>query len=134
MGLARELSGRTTGELTREQHERRYMTELGHRIRTAREERGLTQRTAAEAAGIATDMISRLENGRYTSPGLRTLLRIAEGLGTSIAALLPDVPANQGGVENGLRARLLATAARADLKELELIAEIAATIVAKNRG
>jgi transcriptional regulator with XRE-family HTH domain len=110
------------------------MTELGHRIRTAREERGLTQRTAAEAAGIATDMISRLENGRYTSPGLRTLLRIAEGLGTSIAALLPDVPANQGGVENGLRARLLATAARADLKELELIAEIAATIVAKNRG
>lgn len=110
------------------------MIELGHRIRSAREERGLTQRAAAEAAGIATDMISRLENGRYTSPGLRTLLRIAEGLGTTVASLLPDVPANQGTVESGLRTRLLATVSRAEPKDLELLVQIAGAVVARSRG
>lgn len=134
MGLARDLSQRSTGEQSRERHERRYMIELGQRIRAAREERGLTQRAAAEAAGIATDMISRLENGRYTSPGLRTLLRIADGLGTSIASLLPDVPANQATAENGLRARLMSLVGRADAKDLELIVELAATVLAKSRG
>lgn len=110
------------------------MIELGERIRAAREERGLTQRAAAQAAGIATDMISRLENGRYTSPGLRTLLRIADGLGTSVAALLPDVPANRGSLDNGLRARLMAVVARAEPRELELIVELAATVLGKTRG
>lgn len=110
------------------------MVELGERIRAAREERGLTQRAAAEAAGIATDMISRLENGRYTSPGLRTLLRIAEGLGTNVAALLPDIPANRGSSESGLRARLMALVSRADARELDLIVELAATVLAKSRG
>ena len=74
----------------RELHERRYMVKLGQRIRAIREERGLTQQAVARSAGIATDMISRLENGHYTSPGLRTLLRVAEGMGVSLAALLPD--------------------------------------------
>ena len=59
---------------TRELHERRYMVKLGLRIRAIREERGLTQQAVARSAGIATDMVSRLENGHYTSPGLRTLL------------------------------------------------------------
>jgi transcriptional regulator with XRE-family HTH domain len=133
VGLARELDRPLSADATREQHERRYMVELGERIRAAREERGLTQRAAAQAAGIATDMISRLENGRYTSPGLRTLLRIADGLGTSVAALLPDVPANRGSVESGLRARLMAVVARADPRELELIVELAATVLSKSR-
>lgn len=70
--------------------EEQYMSLLGERIRVLRERRNLTQKQAAAAAGIATDMISRLENGRYLSPGLRTLFRIAIGLETTISNLLPE--------------------------------------------
>lgn len=115
----------------REAAERRYMSELGRRVRVARELRGMTQKEAAQAAGIATDMISRLENGRYQSPGLRTLIRIADGLGTSLSDLLPDggaePPANSA--ELSQRARLIALAHRAEPADLELIVEIASLIV-----
>ena len=118
----------------RAEHERSYMTELGHRLRTIREERGLTQQAVARAAGIATDMVSRLENGHYTSPGLRTLLRIADGMGISIAGLLPDVPSNSGSSpESALRARLAALLHRADLSDLELLLDITATVIGRRR-
>jgi transcriptional regulator with XRE-family HTH domain len=107
------------------------MTELGKRIRSARETRGMTQKQAAQAAGIATDMISRLENGRYQSPGLRTLLRIAEGLGASVSELLPDNGAEPqtSTAELSQRARMIALSHRAESRDLELIVEIATLIV-----
>ena len=107
------------------------MVELGRRIRSAREQRGLTQKSAAEAAGIATDMISRLENGRYTSPGLRTILRIADGLGTSVTELLPEGPKAPNTHEHGLRARLSSIVHRADARELELIVELATAVLGR---
>jgi transcriptional regulator with XRE-family HTH domain len=115
----------------REEAERRYMTELGRRVRVAREHRGMTQKEAAQAAGIATDMISRLENGRYQSPGLRTLMRIADGLGASVSDLLPDASSEPpaSSAELSQRARLIALAHRAEPKDLELIVEIAGLIV-----
>ena len=115
--------------------ERRYMAELGHRIRMAREQRGLTQKSAAEAAGIATDMISRIENGRYTSPGLRTILRIADGLGTPLTDLLPESTAiaTLSSAEQGLKARLTSLTHRADSRELELIVELANAVIAKRQ-
>jgi transcriptional regulator with XRE-family HTH domain len=115
----------------RESLERRYMTELGKRIRSARETRGMTQKQAAQAAGIATDMISRLENGRYQSPGLRTLLRIAEGLGASVSELLPDTSGEPQAstAELSQRARMIALSHRAEPRDLELIVEIATLIV-----
>ncbi|MEX1363890.1 MAG: helix-turn-helix transcriptional regulator, partial [Nannocystaceae bacterium] len=119
---------------SREHHEKAYMTELGHRLRHLREERGMTQHVVAQAAGIATDMVSRLENGHYSSPGLRTLLRIAEGIGLSVSALLPDVPSlNQASPEANLRARLNTLLHRVDIDDLELIVDIAGTIVARRR-
>jgi transcriptional regulator with XRE-family HTH domain len=115
--------------------ERRYMSELGHRLRQLREERGLTQQAVARSAGVATDMVSRLENGHYTSPGLRTLLRIAEGMGVAVSALLPDlpaVPAGSGGVNP--RARLLAFTARMTPEELEIVTELAEVIARRRRA
>ncbi len=107
------------------------MVELGKRLRFAREQRGMTQKQAAQAAGIATDMISRLENGRYQSPGLRTLVRIADGLGAAVTDLLPDgtAEAQTGSTEMSHRARLIALTHRAEPKDLELIVEIASLIV-----
>jgi len=116
----------------RELHERRYMVRLGQRIRAIREERGLTQQVVARSAGIATDMVSRLENGHYTSPGLRTLLRIAEGMGVSLGSLLPDAPgAPSTAPESALKLRLSTIAHRAEPMELELLVDIAAVIVGR---
>jgi len=107
------------------------MVELGKRLRGAREQRGMTQKQAAQAAGIATDMISRLENGRYQSPGLRTLVRIADGLGAQVPELLPDASADASAssTEMSHRARLIALTHRAEPRDLELIVEIASLLV-----
>jgi transcriptional regulator with XRE-family HTH domain len=120
---------------TRSLRERAYMAELGQRLRTLREERGLTQQVLAQAAGIATDMVSRLENGHYSSPGLRTLVRIADGLGLGVAALLPDLPTPQGGAsqETNLRARLQAIVQRATPEDLDLIVELSAVVLQRKR-
>ena len=118
----------------RELHERRYMVKLGQRIRAIREERSLTQQAVARSAGIATDMISRLENGHYTSPGLRTLLRVAEGMGVSLGALLPDasgVPSTAP--ESALKLRLNSLAHRAEPPDLELLVDIAGVILGRSQ-
>jgi transcriptional regulator with XRE-family HTH domain len=132
--VANMAEDRPPDALARETHERRYMAKLGLRIRAIREERGLTQQTVARSAGIATDMVSRLENGHYTSPGLRTLLRIAEGVGVSLAALLPDAPsAPSSAPENALKARLDALAHRAEPHELELLVDIASVVLGRSQ-
>ncbi len=115
----------------RSMHERAYMQALGLRVRALREERGLTQQALANAAGIATDMVSRLENGHYSSPGLRTLLRLAGGLGTQIASLLPDMPTVPRSAEVSARARLHAVVAKASTREVELVADLATAVVGR---
>ena len=50
-----------------------WMIALGDRLRSAREARGLTQRQLAHRSGLTPDVISRLENGHFRNPGLRTL-------------------------------------------------------------
>ncbi len=112
------------------QHERAYMIDLGQRLRRLREERGLTQERLAQRASVATDMISRLENGRYTSPGLRTLLRVARGLGVSPVQLLPD-HADRPAPGARARIRLSTLVAQASAEDVELITELATVILAR---
>ena len=52
-------------------------------ILEGRDERDLTQKQLAEVTGIAQADISRFENGTGNPP-LRTLKRLAEGLGMSL--------------------------------------------------
>ncbi|MEM6291868.1 MAG: helix-turn-helix transcriptional regulator [Myxococcota bacterium] len=119
---------------SRRHHERTYMFELGQRVRSLREERGLTQNALAKSAGIATDMVSRLENGHYSSPGLRTLLRIADGMGISVGAMLPEAhEVSQATPEGIARAKLSTVVHRARLEDLELLAEIANSVVNRRR-
>ena len=56
----------------------------------AREKTGLTQKELSEKTGITQADISRLENGN-ANPSLKTLQRLAEGLGMTLK--LEFVPA-----------------------------------------
>lgn len=58
----------------------------------ARKLKGLTQKELSERTGIAQGDISKLENGS-ANPSLRTLQRLAEGLGMKLK--LEFVPANE---------------------------------------
>lgn len=52
-------------------------------ILDARKKSGLTQKDLAERTGIAQADISKLENGN-ANPSLRTLQRLAEGMGMQL--------------------------------------------------
>ena len=54
-----------------------------HAMIDARKASGLTQKQLAEKTGIAQADISKLENGN-ANPSLRTLQRLAEGMGMHI--------------------------------------------------
>lgn len=58
----------------------------------ARKAAGLTQKDLAERTGIAQADISKLENGN-ANPSLRTLQRLAEGMGMKLK--LEFIPVNR---------------------------------------
>ncbi len=60
---------------------------LGRRIRAARRAADLTQEDAAAAAGIDAKRWQRLEAGQV-NPTVRTLVRVAEAVGTDFWALV----------------------------------------------
>ncbi|MCB9566778.1 MAG: helix-turn-helix transcriptional regulator [Myxococcales bacterium] len=106
------------------------MLELGRRLRKLREEREMTQHSLAKSSLVAADMISRLENGHYQSPGLRTLLRVADGLGVRVADLLPEVVIEVGhNREAALRGRVMNMARRATVEELEMLLNLADVVL-----
>ena len=57
-------------------------------MRSAREERGFTQRELAEAARIADKYLSRIELGLAT-PSIHVAARLARELGVSLDVLVP---------------------------------------------
>jgi transcriptional regulator with XRE-family HTH domain len=59
------------------------------RLRELRILRGVTQADLAAKAEVSVSYISELESGD-TSPGIDLVARLAKGLGTSLADLLPD--------------------------------------------
>lgn len=61
---------------------------LGNKIRTERQMRGITQEQLAERADISTNFMSLIENGRNMS--VETLVKISEILGVSVDYLLTD--------------------------------------------
>jgi transcriptional regulator with XRE-family HTH domain len=70
--------------------------ELGGRIRTLREGKGLPLRTVAEAAGVSESFLSQVERG-VASPSVATLRRVAEALGESVGSFFQG-PASGGRV------------------------------------
>ena len=62
---------------------------LGNRLRTCREQAGMTQQELANTTGIRRPNIARLERGA-NFPNIATLQRIAVALSISLAELLDD--------------------------------------------
>ena len=62
---------------------------VGVRLRTLREQRGLSLRELAEHCGISFNAISRIERGE-SSPTVSTLHQLATALNVSIAAFFED--------------------------------------------
>jgi transcriptional regulator with XRE-family HTH domain len=58
-------------------------TDLGPRLRSLRDSRGLSLRALARAAGVTPGTLSQIENGR-TSPSVSTLKTILAALGSSL--------------------------------------------------
>jgi transcriptional regulator with XRE-family HTH domain len=55
---------------------------LGHRLKTLREEYGMTQAQLAGLAGVTAGLIGQIEQGKV-QPSLKTLEKIAHALGVS---------------------------------------------------
>ncbi len=71
------------------------LRQLGHRIRIARREKGITQERLAEKANLSTTYIGRLERGEKT-PSLETLVTLADCLEVSPLDILVDLDSSLG--------------------------------------
>jgi transcriptional regulator with XRE-family HTH domain len=60
---------------------------IGHRIRAARELRGISLRSLAQLTGVSSGFLSQLEN-EHSNASVATLKKIAEALGTTTAELI----------------------------------------------
>ncbi|WP_279236993.1 helix-turn-helix domain-containing protein [Heliorestis convoluta] len=64
---------------------------IATRLRTVREQSGLTQAELAEKAGVSPGLIGQLEQGKV-QPSLRTIERISEVLGVTPCYFLVPQP------------------------------------------
>lgn len=60
---------------------------MGYRIKEVREDKRMTQEELAEKSGVSRGTICALENGTARATTTKTLLKIAQALGTSIDAI-----------------------------------------------
>ncbi len=67
--------------------EKEFIQKLGRRIVALRKEKKMKQIDLATRINIEDSALRRIESGR-TNPTIKTLLRIAEGLGVSIIILI----------------------------------------------
>src|SRR2546428_8739604 len=68
---------------------RRWLMQLGKKIRDLRFRRGLTVQQLAEASSLSKGFISQVENDR-TSPSLATLRDLARALDTTVSYLVVE--------------------------------------------
>jgi transcriptional regulator with XRE-family HTH domain len=65
------------------------LVSIGERLRSAREEAGLTMDQTAELSGLSKAHLSRLESAER-QPSIAALLALADALGTPVSALLGE--------------------------------------------
>lgn len=67
---------------------------LGRRIRSERKARNLTQQELADAAGMDTTHLSRIESGKAV-PSINVVKKLSDVLGLPIATLFADIPTSK---------------------------------------
>lgn len=67
------------------------LRDLGRRVRTLREYRGMVQRELGDAIGLGRPSISNLEAGRQGNIPATSLVALAKALGVSVGVLLGEV-------------------------------------------
>lgn len=72
------------------------MAAFGEALRTARLEAGLSQEALAERAGLDRTYVSGTERGRK-NPTLKTIARLSDAIGISIADLMARSEAKENG-------------------------------------
>ena len=60
---------------------------MGYRLKEVREERKMTQDELAEKSGVSRGTISAIENGTTRATTTKTLIALAQALGTSIESI-----------------------------------------------
>lgn len=65
---------------------------LGERLRSLRLAAELTQAELEQRTGIKREYLSKIENEKLDNPTLKTLQKLAKGLGVNPAALVTDNP------------------------------------------
>lgn len=60
---------------------------MGYKIREVREAKKMTQEELAEKSGVSRGTISALENGTMRNTTSKTLLKLAQALGTSVESI-----------------------------------------------
>src|ERR1044071_8804567 len=68
---------------------RTYLTEFGKKVRSLRENRGVTLKQLAQLSGLSDRYIIQVEQGT-ANPSLDSVLRLAVALETSVPELLPE--------------------------------------------
>lgn len=63
------------------------LKEIGERLRKIRQEKNMSQTDVAEAMGVLPNQYNKVENGKV-SPGLETLVRVAEALDVSVDVVI----------------------------------------------
>jgi XRE family transcriptional regulator, aerobic/anaerobic benzoate catabolism transcriptional regulator len=81
-----------------------FLEEVGRRVRTAREQRGMTRKALAKASDVSERYLGALEAGEGNA-SILLLRRIASALNVSIGELL--LPEDRNGVERRLITRFL---------------------------
>ena len=82
-------------------HRMQTIAELGHEIADRRRSLGLKQGEVARQAGVAQEMLSRLERGRCVEFGARKLLAIMAvlGLEVDLVEIVPSGSLGEAGQE-----------------------------------
>jgi len=109
---------------------------FGLRLGTIRRERGISQEQLAERIERTPEAVSNMERGE-SLPHLDTFIRLAAALGVPLAALIAGLeedaaPADPHRLQ--LETRLLDTARRLDLHDLEVAVEQIAVLLHRKRG
>ena len=100
----------------------RLYEHVGHRIRTLRESRGLSQRTLGQALSVPTNTVSRWETATY-KPSIEMLYKLARYFESSIVTFLPT----------RLLPDVVAAAANLDGEQLRLLSDFAGFLAARRR-